>query len=89
GRCSSRRCSDARSGRRLGWLGLAFFLVLAPSSGMFPLADHLVEHRMYLPLLACVVFCVLAAERLLARLARDVRTDGSPRRLSCSARRSA
>lgn len=37
----------------LGFLGLTFFLLLAPTSSFAPLADLAFEHRMYLPL-ACV-----------------------------------
>lgn len=35
---------------RVGFLGLAFFLLLAPSSSFMPIADLAFEHRMYLPL---------------------------------------
>jgi len=37
------------------WLGLAFFLLLAPTSSIQPVHDACVEHRMYLPL-AVVTF---------------------------------
>ncbi len=36
----------------LGFLGLSFFLVLAPTSSIMPIADLAFEHRMYLPLAA-------------------------------------
>ncbi len=36
----------------LGFLGAAFFLILAPSSSIMPVADLAFEHRMYLPLAA-------------------------------------
>ncbi|MFO0819753.1 MAG: tetratricopeptide repeat protein [Pirellulales bacterium] len=39
---------------RLGFLGFAFFTILAPTSSVLPIADLAFEHRMYLPL-ACVV----------------------------------
>ncbi len=48
----------------LAWLGLTLFLVLAPSSGLVPLSDFFVEHRMYLPLLPCVVAVVLGLDAL-------------------------
>ncbi len=49
----------------LGFLGAAFFLILAPSSSIIPIQDLAVEHRMYLPL-ACVValLVVLSYEAL-------------------------
>lgn len=53
---------------RLAFLGLAFFLLLAPTSSVMPMLDAAVEHRMYLPL-ACVVVAVVAAvQRGLERL---------------------
>ena len=47
--------------RPWGFLGAAFFLILAPSSSIMPIADLAVEHRMYLPLAAVVAAAVLAA----------------------------
>src|SRR5207244_4080274 len=58
---------------RLGVLGLAFFLILAPTSSIVPIADLAYEHRMYLPL-ACVVLLALTAIATLAsRLIADPR----------------
>ena len=37
---------------KLGFLGLSFFFILAPTSSIIPIADLAVEHRMYLPLAA-------------------------------------
>lgn len=45
-----------------GFVGLAFFFVLAPSSSFIPIVDVAFEHRMYLPLAAVVVFTVLIVE---------------------------
>jgi tetratricopeptide (TPR) repeat protein len=48
--------------RRLPWAGFWgawFFLVLAPTSSVFPIADLAFEHRMYLPLAAIVVLVVI------------------------------
>jgi tetratricopeptide (TPR) repeat protein len=42
-----------------GLLGAWFFLILAPTSSVMPLADLEVEHRMYLPLAAVVALVVL------------------------------
>lgn len=53
----------------VGWLGAAFFLVLAPTSSFHPLSDRMVEHRMYLATIPCVALVVLGARRVLARLA--------------------
>lgn len=52
----------------LGFLGLAFFLSLAPSSSLVPLADLAFEHRMYLALAPVAVALVLAVYALLTRL---------------------
>lgn len=46
---------------RIGFLGLSFFIVLAPTSSILPIADLAVEHRMYVPLAAVVSLVVLAA----------------------------
>jgi hypothetical protein len=51
-----------------GFLGVAFFVILAPTSSVLPIADAAVEHRMYLPLACVVVGIVLATRRLLANL---------------------
>ena len=49
---------------RIGWLGLTFFFILAPTSSINPIADLAVEHRMYLPLAAVVALAVLAMTRM-------------------------
>lgn len=54
----------------LGFLGMAFLIVLAPTSSVFPLVDIAFEHRMYLPL-ACLVTLLMvgaweAGHRLIA-----------------------
>ena len=46
----------------LGFLGIAFFMILAPTSSIMPIADLAVEHRMYLPLAPLLVLVVLATE---------------------------
>ncbi len=46
---------------RWGFLGAWFFLILAPTSSILPIADLAVEHRMYLPLASVVVATVFAA----------------------------
>ncbi len=50
--------------RALGFSGLVFFLVLAPSSSVVPLTTQpLAEHRMYLPLAAILVLMVATVRR--------------------------
>lgn len=48
-------------GRRqaVGFLGVAFFLVLLPTSSFIPIKDLAFEHRMYVPLAAVVSLVVL------------------------------
>jgi tetratricopeptide (TPR) repeat protein len=54
---------------RLAGLGLAwFFVLLAPTSSFVPLADNLVEHRVYLASWGVLLLVVAVAERLTARL---------------------
>lgn len=45
----------------LGFLGLWFFIILAPTSSFVPVADLVFEHRMYLPLAALIAIVVLGA----------------------------
>jgi tetratricopeptide (TPR) repeat protein len=57
-------------GRRpaLGFVGVWFFLILAPTSSLVPLEDLVFEHRMYLPLAAVIALPVIAGVALLDRL---------------------
>jgi len=49
----------------LGFLGAWFFVILAPSSSVIPVATEIAaEHRMYLPLAAVVLLGVLGLEAL-------------------------
>jgi tetratricopeptide (TPR) repeat protein len=43
----------------VGFLGAWFFLILAPTSSVLPIADVAFEHRLYLPLAAMVTLFVL------------------------------
>ncbi len=52
-----------------GLLGAWFFLILAPTSSIMPIADLAFEHRMYLSLAAVVVAAVIIAYEWLSRLA--------------------
>jgi tetratricopeptide (TPR) repeat protein len=42
----------------VGFVGLAFFVLIAPNSSVFPIADFAFEHRMYLPLTCLVTLAV-------------------------------
>jgi Tfp pilus assembly protein PilF len=44
----------------LGFAGIFFFIVLAPTSSIMPIADLAVEHRMYLSLAAVLTLVVVA-----------------------------
>ncbi len=49
----------------LGFLGVCFFAILAPSSSLVPLVSQpIAEHRMYLPLAAVVVLAVVGLTKL-------------------------
>src|SRR5205085_3611363 len=48
----------------VGFLGAWFFLILAPTSSVMPIADLAFEHRMYLPLAAVVALCIIGGYRL-------------------------
>lgn len=50
-----------RRAPRWGFLGAAFFLILAPTSSVMPIFDLCFEHRMYLPLAAVVAAGVVGA----------------------------
>jgi hypothetical protein len=49
----------------LGFLGAWWFLILAPTSSLIPIADRAFEHRLYLPLAAVAALVVCAGYRLL------------------------
>jgi tetratricopeptide (TPR) repeat protein len=50
---------------KLGFVCASFFLILSPTSTFVPIADLVVEHRMYLPLAAVITIAVMACERFL------------------------
>lgn len=52
----------------MGFLGAWFFLILAPSSSLAALIQHVQIHRMYLPLAAVAVAATVAGYQLLKRL---------------------
>ena len=54
--------------RAIGFLGVWFFAILAPSSSVVPItAQTMAEHRMYLPLAAVVTLGVMVINALLGR----------------------
>ncbi|MEK6238762.1 MAG: tetratricopeptide repeat protein, partial [Planctomycetales bacterium] len=52
----------------VGFLGLAFFLMLAPTSSCVPLADLAAEHRLYLPSAVLATLFVMVSHALLKRI---------------------
>ncbi|MCL4201544.1 MAG: tetratricopeptide repeat protein [Pirellulaceae bacterium] len=72
---------------RVGFLGAAFFLILAPTSSIMPIADLAFEHRMYLPLAAVITLSVLAVTAVGLRVVSQPRTRGLalPALLVCAA----
>lgn len=56
---------------RIGFLGICFFTILAPTSSVMPIADLAFEHRMYLPLAPVLSLATLGmiavSQRLLIR----------------------
>ena len=54
-----------------GWLGLTFFLILAPTCSVMPIADLAVEHRMYLASAVVIAGIVLILSRVAAILIQN------------------
>ena len=69
---------------QLGFLGAWFFVTLSPTSSIVPIATEVgAERRMYLPLAAVVVLCVVGLAWLLERYVRlqaDSEQEASTRR---------
>ncbi|HWO00569.1 MAG TPA: tetratricopeptide repeat protein [Blastocatellia bacterium] len=61
----------------LGFIGIWFFLILAPTSSVMPIVDLEVEHRTYLSLVAVCALLVLGAYRLAPRLLSWLRLERS------------
>jgi tetratricopeptide (TPR) repeat protein len=53
-----------RRGRQIGFAGVWFFLILAPTSTILPIADLAMEHRMYLSSIAVIALAVIGAYAL-------------------------
>lgn len=62
--------------RRPAWsfLGLCFFIILAPTSSVVPVIDLAFEHRMYLPLAALTTLVVCLVYELICRIWQPQRT---------------
>ncbi len=60
-----------------GFIGLWFFVILAPTSSFVPIADVAFEHRMYLSLASVLVVVVLAVTLLLRWLRSQLKLQGS------------
>ena len=52
----------------LGFCGVWFFVILAPTSSVMPVMDPIFEHRMYLSLAGVIVLVVVGVYAVLARL---------------------
>lgn len=57
---------------RVGFLGFAFFVMLAPTSSFIPLLDLAFEHRMYVPLASIVILVSLGVIFVQQRWLRQV-----------------
>jgi Flp pilus assembly protein TadD len=70
----------------VGFLGLWFFVTLAPTSSVVPIATEVgAERRMYLPLMALVVLAVLGVRWLLRTALRARGAGGAPAGATASA----
>lgn len=61
----------------VGFLGVWFLLILAPTSSIMPILDLAVEHRTYLSLAAIAAFVVLGAYRVAPRFLSSLRQEDS------------
>jgi Flp pilus assembly protein TadD len=58
---------------RIGFLAFSFFLILAPTSSLNPIADLAFDHRMYLPLALLIVLGLLGFSSVTRRFLRPRR----------------
>jgi len=63
-------CWSLAHRRLIAFIGAWFFLTIAPSSTVFPIADAAAEHRMYLPLAAIICAVVFGYNSLRRRFPR-------------------
>jgi tetratricopeptide (TPR) repeat protein len=66
-------------GRKWGFLGAWFLLILAPTSSFMPLGQLAFEHRMYLSLAAVIAAALIGGDLLLSGLLRRLRVPESRR----------
>ncbi|MFH1418078.1 MAG: tetratricopeptide repeat protein [Planctomycetota bacterium] len=64
-----------------GFLGVWFFVILAPTSSFVPIRDVMFEHRMYLSLAAVVCVVVFGAYRAAPRILSQAGTTPAGRRI--------
>lgn len=62
----------------LGFLGVWFFLILAPTSSFLPIADMMFEHRVYLSLAAIAALVIIGGYLLLAKFTKLQQPAGEP-----------
>ena len=67
---------------KTSFLGIWLFLTLAPTSSLFPVSDLMVEHRMYIPLMAVIAAFVLGFFHSISLLPSS--TERFSRRLASS-----
>jgi hypothetical protein len=75
-----------RRGRKWGFLGAWFLVILAPTSSIIPIRDTLFEHRMYLSLAAVLAAVVLGAFLLWRKLVSGAMLPSSEARRATSKR---
>ena len=77
-RARGREGPDAAAARAGAFGVLWFFLLLSPTSSVVPLADLVMEHRVYLASLGLFAATALGVERLLARVPGDRARRAAP-----------
>jgi len=60
----------------IGFLGVSFFIILAPTSSIMPIKDLAFEHRMYLPLVCVILLAVLAFSAVSQKTEKMFRFSG-------------
>ncbi|HGJ67682.1 TPA: tetratricopeptide repeat protein [bacterium] len=68
--------------RPIGYAGIWFFIILAPTSSVFPLADLAFEHRMYLPSVAVLCVAIFFLKSFFIKFERHLKGSSFLQRLS-------
>lgn len=85
-RAARRADPDARAASRVGSFGIAwFFLVLSPTSSVVPIADVMVEHRVYLASWGLLAAAVAGAGALLRAATRSRAAAATLTACACAA----